>query len=237
METAIELRKFGLAFGRRTLLAGVSRGFKRGSLVALIGRNGSGKSTMLKALAGINTAYTGEIRYEGRDLRRLTPGELALILAVVTTERPRISSFTCRDLVALGRAPYTNWTGRLSAADRAVIDTSLERVGMADFANRQLDSLSDGEAQRVLIAKAFAQDTPVMLLDEPTSFLDIPNRYNIVRLLASMAHDSGKCIIYSTHELDIALQLSDCISLIDPPALLAGTPEEIGPTARRLFTV
>ena len=131
----------------------------------------------------------------------------------------RIANLASRDVVGLGRAPYTDWLGRLRPGDRAVVDRALNLVGMGGFADKPMDRLSDGEAQRVMIARALAQDTPVILLDEPTAFLDMPNRYELCTLLRRLAHDEGKCIFFSTHELDIALTLCDAVALIDPPRL------------------
>ena len=125
----------------------------------------------------------------------------------------------CRDLVGLGRAPYTDWVGHLSKRDNEIITTSLELVGMKDYVDRTLDTMSDGECQRIMIARALAQDTPNILLDEPTSFLDLPNRYQLMELLGDLAHNHGKTILLSTHELDIALSKGDNIALIDTPEL------------------
>ena len=147
------------------------------------------------------------------------PQQLAQQVAFVTTERIRIANLSCRDVVALGRAPYTNWIGRMQAEDEAIVMQSLEKVGMASYSFRTMDKMSDGECQRVMIARALAQQTPVILLDEPTSFLDMPNRYDMCRLLADLAHKDNKCIIFSTHELDIAQSLCDTIALIDSPTM------------------
>lgn len=231
----IELCGLSLAFGQRQLLADANACFGAGQLVALLGRNGSGKSTLLRAMAGLNRHYTGRILADGINLQRLHAAEQARLMSFVGTGRARVERFTCYDLVALGRAPYTNWIGSLSDSDRRAVDSALDAVGMQDYARRQLDSLSDGECQRVMIARALAQDTPMILLDEPTSFLDIPNRYGLVRLLAWLAHERGKCVIYSTHELDIALELSDSIMLIDPPCLLCGAPADMRPAISSAF--
>lgn len=215
----IELRNLSIAFGRRVLLSNVNAHFEQGRLTALIGRNGSGKSTLLRAIGGIDSHYEGQILLENQDLRMMPTAALARTLAFVTTERTRISNLRCEDLVALGRAPYTNWIGTLQARDKEIVSRSLRAVGMEAYARRTLDKMSDGECQRIMIARALAQDTPVILLDEPTSFLDLPNRYELCSLLARLAHDENKCIVYSTHELDIALKLSDDIALIDTPHL------------------
>ncbi len=135
----------------------------------------------------------------------------------MTTDKVRIANLTCEDVVSLGRAPYTNWIGRMQDGDRTVVERSLDLVGMSAFARKTLDRMSDGECQRVMIARALAQDTPVILLDEPTAFLDLPNRYELATLLRRLSRDEGKCILFSTHDLDIALSLCDAVALIDPP--------------------
>lgn len=225
-DKVLELKNFGVGYGQRMLLCGVDTGFGSGTLTALLGRNGAGKSTLLRALAGLGR-YTGRVDVCGVDLRKMPPRELAKRISFVSTERTRIAAMRCRDIVAMGRAPYTGWTGRLSAADEEIVDSSLRAVGMQDYADRTADTMSDGECQRVMIARALAQDTPVMLLDEPTSFLDLPNRYELCDLLGRLAHDKNKCVIFSTHELDIAIALSDRIALIDSPELINLDTEEM----------
>lgn len=215
----IELRNFSIGYGSRVLLDNVNTSFGKGKLTALIGRNGSGKSTLLRAIAGLNRHYTGEILLNGRPLREMHAGELARTLAFVTTERTRIPNLRCEDVVAIGRAPYTNWIGRMQPQDREIVMEAIRAVGMEEYAQRTMDTMSDGECQRIMIARALAQDTPAMLLDEPTSFLDMPNRYELVALLRTLAHEKGKCILFSTHELDVALRMCDTIALVDNGAL------------------
>lgn len=215
----IELRDFSIGFGSRALLTDVNAKMESSRLTALLGRNGSGKSTLLRAVAGLNPDYTGEILIEGNDLRKMSAPERARKIAFVSTQRPRISNMICRDVVAVGRAPYTNWMGSMQQQDKEVVMQVLEAVGMAAFAEVPIDRMSDGECQRVMIARALAQETPIILLDEPTSFLDIPNRYELCRLLRNLAEKHGKCVIFSTHELDIAQSLCDDIMLIDTPQL------------------
>ena len=223
----IQLHDFSIGYGERTLLHEVEAAIPKGSLTALIGRNGTGKSTLLRAIAGLNRRYTGEILLDGRDISDMRADEMAKTLAFVTTERTRIANLKCEDVVAVGRAPYTNWIGRMQDADREIVAWSLASVGMSDYARRTMDKMSDGECQRIMIARALAQQTPVILLDEPTSFLDLPNRYELCSLLARLAHDEGKCILFSTHELDIALSLADSIALIDPPQLVCLPTDEM----------
>ena len=215
----IELQDFSIGYGEHKLLEHVAATFNNGKLTAIIGRNGTGKSTLLRAVASLNPHYSGEIAADGRNIKSLSPQTMAKTIAFVNTERTRIANLRCEDVVAIGRAPYTNWIGRLQEADREAVGRALAAVGMSDFAQRGIDTLSDGECQRVMIARALAQDTPTILLDEPTSFLDMPNRYELVALLRHLAHDEGKCVVFSTHELDIALLLCDSIALLDTPQL------------------
>lgn len=211
--THVELQHITIGYGHRVLLEDVSAAIGGGRLVALLGRNGTGKSTLLRAVAGLEAPLSGGIRLCGRLLSATPAHELAQVVSFVTTEKVRIANLASRDVVGLGRAPYTDWLGRLRPEDRAVVDRALNLVGMGGFADKPMDRLSDGEAQRVMIARALAQDTPVILLDEPTAFLDMPNRYELCTLLRRLAHDEGKCIFFSTHELDIALTLCDAVAL------------------------
>ena len=223
----IKISDLSIAYGSRSLLRGVTASFPQGKLTALIGRNGTGKSTLLRALAGLNRNYEGEILVDGEPLRNLPPARLARRLAFVNTERVRIPNLRCRDVVAMGRAPYTDWLGRSSETDNMIIDSALKAIGMEDYADRTMDRMSDGECQRVMIARALAQDTPDILLDEPTSFLGLPNRYQLVELLHRLAHEHNKCIIFSTHELDIAIRRADMIALIADSSLITLPAEEM----------
>ena len=216
----IRLENISLGYGARTLLEGVTTHFEAGTLTALIGRNGAGKSTLLRALAGLEPLQAGAITIDGRSIAELDGTEAARRVAFVATDKVRIANLPCEDLVALGRAPYTNWIGRLQAIDREIVADALAKVGMSEFAHKTMDRMSDGECQRVMIARALAQQTPVILLDEPTAFLDMPNRYELCRLLQRLAHDEQKAILFSTHELDIATKMCDSIALIDTPKLL-----------------
>ena len=222
----IELHDFSIGYGERTLLNEVETTIEKGKLTALIGRNGTGKSTLLRAIAGLNRRYAGRILLDGRLAADMRAPEMARTLAFVTTERTRIANLKCEDVVAIGRAPYTNWIGRMQEADKEIVMRSLASVGMEAYAERTMDKMSDGECQRIMIARALAQDTSIILLDEPTSFLDMSNRYELCTLLAQLAHE-GKCILFSTHELDIALSLADAIALIDPPRLVRLPTDEM----------
>lgn len=215
----IEIHNYSMAYGDNHLLYNAEASINDGQLAALIGRNGSGKSSLLRAIAGLNNNYTGDIILNEHNIKHMSGSCIAQNLAYVSTERTRISNMRCYDIVATGRAPYTNWIGNLQHKDKAAVELSLKLVGMSAYAERTMDKMSDGECQRVMIARALAQSTPIILLDEPTSFLDMPNRYQLCSLLSDLAHNENKCILFSTHELDIALTMCDSIALIDSPNL------------------
>jgi iron complex transport system ATP-binding protein len=180
----------------------------------------------------------GDILLGDKSIDSLSTAELATMVAFVTTDKVRIANLRCRDVVALGRAPYTNWIGRMQEQDEEIVMRSMELVGMSDYANKTMDRMSDGECQRIMIARALAQQTPIILLDEPTAFLDMPNRYELCTLLQRLAHEEQKCILFSTHELDIALALCDSIALISPPQLHLLPTEEMVKSGyiEKLFT-
>ena len=216
----IKLNDITLSFGSRKLIEHASAHFACGRMTALLGRNGTGKSTLLRAIASLGEVQGGAIEIGGRELSELSNADLARMVAFVNTERVSVEAMTAYDLVAVGRSPYTDWSGRLRSSDHEAIERSIRIAGVEHLADRYVDTLSDGECQRMMIAKALAQDTPAILLDEPTSYLDMPNRYELCTLLGRLAHDEGKCVLFSTHELDIALTLSDNIALVDTPQLL-----------------
>ncbi len=206
----IRLSNISLSYGSRTILRDVSLHLAAGELCALVGRNGAGKSTLLRALTSREDIVINE-----EPIGNLSPEEMAQSIAIVTTERIRIDNLLVEDLVAMGRAPYTNWVGHLQDIDRQIVSEAIEAVGMGDFIGRDTSSLSDGELQRVMIARAIAQQTPIILLDEPTAFLDIPTRFEVCRLLADLAHRTGKCILFSTHDVDSALPVCDSFAIIE----------------------
>lgn len=224
----IELHDIQLSFGRRELICGASARFRTGTITALLGRNGTGKSTLLRAIASLGEIQHGEITVAGRPISSLTAAEIARNIAFVNTDRVHAEQMTVRQLVTIGRSPYTDWIGRTTSDDRRIVDEALDTVGIGDLASRMIETLSDGECQRAMIARALAQDTPVILLDEPTAFLDMPNRYELCTLLRQLAHRHGKCVVFSTHDLDIALSLCDYVALIDSPHLhCMSTPDMI----------
>ena len=234
----IRFENLTLGYGDRTLIHSLTGGVKRGELTALVGRNGTGKSTLLRAIAQLGEIRSGDILLNGKSTTDITSAELAKLVAFVTTDKVRIANLRCRDIVALGRAPYTNWIGRMQEQDNAIVEQALAGVGMSDYADKTMDKMSDGECQRIMIARALAQQTPIILLDEPTAFLDMPNRYELCTLLRRLAHEQQKCIFFSTHELDIALELCDSVALISPPQLHILPTQEMVTSGHieRLFT-
>ena len=234
----IRFQSLSLGYGSRILIDSLSATVKRGELTALVGRNGTGKSTLLRAITGLGERKGGDILLGDKSIDSLSTAELATMVAFVTTDKVRIANLRCRDVVALGRAPYTNWIGRMQEQDEEIVMRSMELVGMSDYADKTMDRMSDGECQRIMIARALAQQTPIILLDEPTAFLDMPNRYELCTLLQRLAHEEQKCILCSTHELDIALALCDSIALISPPQLHLLPTEEMVKSGyiEKLFT-
>ena len=224
----IRLNDLTIGYGHRILLQHASATIPAGELVALVGRNGTGKSTLLRAIAGLGERLGGEIRLDGHSLETLLPQQLATTVSFVTTERVRIPNLRCEDVVALGRAPYTNWIGRVQEQDKAIVERSLELVGMAAFAEKTMDRMSDGECQRVMIARALAQDTPIILLDEPTSFLDIRYKLELLSVLKRMVRENDLAVLLSLHELDLARRISDTVICVAGDRIdRIGTPEEI----------
>lgn len=233
----IKLENITLGYGSRTLLDGVSTTFERGTLTALLGRNGAGKSTLLRAIAALGRISGGTIRIGGDELASLNAEQIAHRISFVTTDKVRIPNLTCEDVVSLGRAPYTNWIGRMQDIDRRIVGEALAMVGMSNFAHKTMESMSDGECQRVMIARALAQQTPIILLDEPTAFLDLPTRHEVCALLRRLAHEEGKTIIFSTHDLDIAMAQCDMAAIVDTPHLLHKPTSEVQEDITRIFGI
>ena len=183
-----------------------------GEMVCMLGPNGCGKSTLLRTLAGLQPALSGTFTTSTLNSQLSTLPHIALVL----TERLSLDNTTVHDVVAMGRYPYTSFLGGLSTTDEQIIEQSLADVGLSNTAQTFFNDHSDGEKQRTLIAKALAQETPIILLDEPTAHLDLPNRIRVLQLLRRVAREQNKTILISTHELDLAIKLSDRIMLMTP---------------------
>ena len=210
---SISTNKLSIGYGATIVQRDLSFSLNAGEMVCMLGPNGCGKSTLLRTLAGLQPALSGEYRIQSAEYRQSSK-EVALVL----TERLSMDNTTVHDVVALGRYPYSSFLDGLTKEDEAIIADSLKQVGFEhlDISNTFFNAHSDGEKQRILIAKALAQQTPIILLDEPTAHLDLPHRILILRLLRTLAHEQGKTILISTHELDMALALSDRILLMTP---------------------
>ncbi|MBN1122987.1 MAG: ABC transporter ATP-binding protein [Anaerolineae bacterium] len=207
---------------------GLNLDLRAGELVCLIGPNGVGKSTLLRTLAGMQPLLWGEIRLMGDDLHSLRVREIARRLSIVLTERVDAGLLTASALVGLGRYPYTGWAGRFSPKDEEIVRWAIDVVGAGALANRLAAELSDGERQKIMIARALAQEPALMLLDEPTAYLDLPRRVEIMGLLRQLAHSTGRSILLSTHDLDLALRTADLIWLMSPGGgLHVGAPEDL----------
>ncbi len=199
-----------------------------GELTCLIGANGSGKSTLLRTLSAFLPPLGGEISLLGRPLRDYSDRELSKVIGVVLTERVSLQNMTVEELVGMGRSPYTGFWGRLSKEDHAQVDAAITMVGIDNLRGRMIQTLSDGERQKVMIAKALAQETPIIFLDEPTAFLDYPSKVEILHLLHRLSREAGKTIFLSTHDLELALQIADRLWLMDRErGIRIGVPDEL----------
>lgn len=220
-DECLVIRNLAVGYGGRAVRSGLSFSLCAGELVSMLGRNGCGKSTLLRTLAGLQPSVSGYHSLDG-----LSAAERSRRVALVLTERVALENTTVHEVVAMGRYPYTDFLGGLREVDEQIVARSLERVGWVE-PSRSFSALSDGERQRVLIAKALAQNTPVILLDEPTAHLDLPSRIALFRLLRSLAHDEGKMVLVSTHELDLASEWSDRIMLFSEQEVLLDTPSDL----------
>ena len=200
---------------------------RSGQLTCLTGENGIGKSTLLKTLTGFLPKLGGELLLDGREVGTFSQRELARQVSIVLTQKPDVQNLTVEEVIGLGRSPYTGFFGRFHDADRTVIADALASVGIEPLRHRMIQTLSDGERQKVMIAKALAQQTPVILLDEPTAFLDFPSKAETFRLLQRMAHDRDKLILLSTHDLELAVRFADCLLEVKDRSLHRVSADEV----------
>ncbi len=218
---------YGHGLLRRTVTCGVNCSLAKGTFTAFLGANGTGKSTLLRTLAGLQPPLEGYVEIDGLRVDRCRPKELARLVSVVMTSAKGASGgLTAAETVAMGRHPYTGVTGRLNEYDRAVVESALDRVGVTHLASRHIASLSDGERQKVMIAKALAQEAPLMVLDEPTAFLDAASRVETLSLLSSLARNDARTILLSTHDIGLIMDVTDNLWLLMPGGeLVDGRPE------------
>jgi len=211
----ISTKDLAVGYNGTSLLSNVTFDVYAGELICLLGANGKGKSTLLKTLMGILPSVSGEVLLKGLSINSISAVDKAKELAVVLTDSLRDVNMKAKDVVATGRYPYLSWNAKLTIEDDAFIDASLKKVSALQFANRWMMSLSDGERQRVIIARALAQQTSILVLDEPTAFLDLAHTMEFSVLLKQLSREEGKSILMSTHDWATALQISDRIFWID----------------------
>lgn len=213
--------------GTRKVAEGINAAIQSGELTCLLGANGVGKSTLLRTLSAFQPALSGDVQIVGKEIGAYTDKELSRLIGVVLTEKPDIRNMSVRELVALGRSPYTGFWGTLHDADWQVVDEAINAVRISNLRERMVHTLSDGERQKVMIAKALAQQTPVIFLDEPTAFLDFPSKVEMMQLLRQLAKTAQKTIFLSTHDFELALQVADKLWLMEKEMLYVGTPREL----------
>lgn len=231
-ETALSTRDLDIGYGNGTKVTAIAKGLnldlRPGEFVCLLGPNGAGKSTLIRTLSGMQAPLSGQIHFQGKPFQDIAPRHRARMVSVVLTDTHPAGLMDAYTLVSLGRHPYSGWFGSLSKQDRNKIDWAIEAVGAQALAQRQVSELSDGERQKVSIARALAQESKVMLLDEPTAFLDLPRRVELMTLLRDLAHQENLALMLSTHDLDLALRFADKLWVLSPEgALIQGYPEAI----------
>ncbi len=228
---SVELSNLSIGYktkhGLKPIAEGLTATLQKGCLTCLLGENGVGKSTLLRTLAAFQPSLSGTVLLEGRPLTDYTDRELARTIGIVLTEKPDVQQMTTRELVEMGRAPYTGFWGGLDEADRAACNEAILMTGISHLADRHVNTLSDGERQKVMIAKALAQQTPIIYLDEPTAFLDYPSKVEMLLLLRRISRQAQKTVFLSTHDLELALQVADTIWLMSRDnGQEAGTPRK-----------
>ena len=232
MNTVLQLKNLTTGYAgkgnKKVVTADINAELHEGELVCLIGPNGAGKSTLMRTISGTQKPLQGEVFLNGTDIYSIPPKQLARKLSLVLTEKVNAGMLSAYEVVALGRYPHTGWSGKLSERDHEVIQEAIEMAGATELAQRSLFELSDGERQKIMVARAFAQEPEVMILDEVTAFLDLPRRVEVMKLLKNMAHESGKCILLSTHDMDLAMRGADRIWLLPKDEdLQIGSPEDL----------
>ena len=223
----IELKNLTTGYGEHIVARNINSIIPEGNLISLLGPNGVGKSTLLRTLCAFQPAISGDIIINGTSLQELTQAQLSRIISVVLTERLDVRAMTVHNLVSLGRSPYTGFWGRLDEEDERQVRQAIDQVRISELYEREIGTLSDGELQKAMIAKALAQQTPIILLDEPTAFLDFPSKVEMMRMLHRLAHEMNKTIFLSTHDVEMALQLSDQLWLMTAEGVHSGTPDEL----------
>ena len=217
------------------VISDINLELKSGQLACLIGENGIGKSTLLKTLTGFLPKLKGSLLLGNRDIESFSQRELARQVSIVLTQKPDVQNLTIEEIIGLGRSPYTGFFGRLREEDRKVVDDAIATMGIEKLRGRMIQTLSDGERQKVMIAKALAQETPVILLDEPTAFLDFPSKAETFQSLQRMAHERDKLILLSTHDLELAVRFADSLLEVKARTLKAVSVAEVKASIRAII--
>lgn len=200
---------------------------EKGDFIAIAGQNGIGKSTLIKTLVQLIPKISGEILLKGKPVSHYSRTRLASLVSYVSTEVVHSQQMTVRDLVTFGRYPYTNWFGKIEKEDLTIVDEAITLLELQHLASRNIDEVSDGERQRAMIARALAQQTDIVILDEPTAFLDLPHKHEIINLLGKLTREMGKTIIFTTHDLGIAIRETDKLWLLSQDGFFHGSPEDL----------
>jgi len=227
LNTQINISDLTVGYDKNPLLKDINLASNSGKMIGLFGRNGQGKSTLLKTISGLLPPISGGFNFEGIDILALSEKERAKVLSIVSTTQQNIGGITVKDFIAFGRFPYTNWLGINTNKDFQEIDNAIALCKLENLAHRNYDELSDGEKQKVNIARAIAQDTPLIILDEPTVHLDLINKVEVFKLLKELSTNYNKTIIISTHQIEYALQICDEIWLINDKEIEAFSPESL----------
>ena len=217
------------------VISDINLELRSGQLACLIGENGIGKSTLLKTLTGFLPKLKGSLLLGNRDIESFSQRELARQVSIVLTQKPDVQNLTIEEIIGLGRSPYTGFFGRLRAEDRKVVDDAIATMGIEKLRGRMIHTLSDGERQKVMIAKALAQETPIILLDEPTAFLDFPSKAETFQSLQRMAHERDKLILLSTHDLELAVRFADSLLEVKKGTLQAVSATEVKASIRAII--
>jgi iron complex transport system ATP-binding protein len=222
---------------KNTVYGPINIEIKPAEMIGIIGRNGIGKSTLLRTIAGLQSQLSGKVIIDGIESTRIAKKDLSKLISYVSTEAINVQNLRVMELVAMGRFPHTGWFGKLTSDDLRAIHEAIEHTGVMHLAQKSVYQLSDGERQKVMIARALAQNTPVIILDEPTAFLDLPARHEILRLLNDLTHRNNKTIVFSTHDLSIAMDEADKLWLMTDEGVFEGAPEDllINQLFRKLF--
>lgn len=226
MERVLETNNLCLGYNK-DIYREISAFASRGEIIAVVGPNGIGKSTLLKSLSGIQSFRSGEILVDGKQISSYSHSRLAEKISFVPSQSPRARNLSLFDMVATGCYNRTNWLGQVGPQEREFVIGTLERVGLSGFENRDSSKLSDGEFQRATIARALVQESKIIFLDEPTAFLDIENKLTITKLLSDIAHEESRSVIFSTHDLQLAIRHCDRIWIMGRESFSHGTPEEL----------